>query len=59
MINLLFIPCSIISAVKVLDPVPPCAIDNIPDDILFAFILAVILVAAKVFVSLFHERLGD
>ena len=65
MINLLITPCVIISAVKVLEPVPPRTIDSMPDDILFAFILVMlaplpaILVAAKVFVSLFHDRLAD
>ena len=65
MINLLFIPCVIISAVKVLEPVPPRTIGSIPADALPTFILVilaplpVILVAAKVFVSLFHDRLAD
>ena len=63
-INLLFTPCSIKSAVKVLEPVPPRAIGNIPEDIFAAFILVilvptpVILVADKVLVSLFQDKLA-
>ena len=64
-INLLTVPCSIISAVNVLEPVPPLAIDNVPDDILLAFKafikepFPVILVAASVFVVLFQVKLAD
>ena len=53
------------SAVKVLEPVPPRTIGNIPADALPTFILVIlaplpaILVAAKVFVSLFQDRLAD
>jgi len=64
-INLLTVPCCIISAVNVLEPVPPLAIGNVPVVILSAFKAVinapfpVILVAERRFVVLFHVKLAD
>ena len=64
-INLLTVPCSIISAVNVLEPVPPLAIGNVPVVILSAFKAVskapfpAILVAARIFAVLSQVKFAD